>query len=313
MTEEVARQHGIPIQRSEADKATFQLGDGKYIQSVGRAHVPCRIFGDGSSSEHTWFHVLAKCAVPLIMGMEFINKIKLYTKRKHLLIDCPPSFGDMPTLKWIGSPQGNIGFLAGGRSLVGCADTGSDLDFMSLRCAVRSGFRVDRSASQRTRVMIADGTVVETAGTVQVPVTALGPLDPFTMEFHVLPGLPSDVIFGEEFLDRIDAFNTCSELKDTEDPYQHSLNTLINLGPIQAFLSRAWTPEIGDKAQQVHDDKIEAEIYRRNKARRTISRIVGEARVEAAKAVEETSILAFDKVHVGCTHCIGRELSRTPH
>jgi hypothetical protein len=82
---------------------------------------------------------------------------------------------------------------------------------------------------------------------------------------------------------------------------------------MQAFLSRAWTSEIGDKAQQDHDDKIEAEIYRRNKVRRTISRIVGEARVEAAKAVEGASIVAFDTAHVRCTHCIGRELSRTPH
>jgi hypothetical protein len=44
--------------------------------------------------------------------------------------------------------------------------------------------------------MIADSTVVETAGKVQIPISALGPFDPFSMEFHVLPGLPSDVIFG---------------------------------------------------------------------------------------------------------------------
>lgn len=114
--------------------------------------------------------------------------------------------------------------------------------------------------------MNADGTVVETTGKIFIPSIQLGAFKLFDMEFHILPGLPSDVIFGEEFLDRIDAFNTCSELKDTEDPYQHSLNILINLGPIQAFLSRGWNPETGNKVQLEHDGDIEVEIYRRNKA-----------------------------------------------
>ena len=54
------------------------------------------------------------------------------------------------------------------------------------------------------------------------------------MDSHVLDGLPSDVIFGEEFLEQVNAFNTCSEVMDSEYPYVHELNRLINLGPIQA-------------------------------------------------------------------------------
>jgi hypothetical protein len=311
MTEEFAKQNNIHIHRTETGNDTFKLGSGKQIQSIGRAYVPCCIFGDNSSSEHTWFSVLAKCAVPVIMGMEFIQKIKLYRERKHLLVDCPPGFGNMPTLKWIGSPRAHINFSAGDRSFVGCADTGSDLDFMSLRCARKHGFKIDGGINQRTRVRIADSTIVETVGKVHMPSVKLGPFDPFAMEFHILPGLPSDVIFGEELLDRIDAFNTCAELMDTEDPHQHSLNTLINLGPIQAFMSRTWTPAAGGTAQQEHDHKIEAEIYRRNKARRVISRIVSQDQVEAARATEEAKILAFDTGHIGCAQCVGGRLPRT--
>jgi hypothetical protein len=116
----------------------------------------------------------------------------------------------MPTLKWIGSPRGFVDFKANGKQLVGCADTGSDLDFMSLRCARRLGFKIDTDLSARTRVMLADESVVETVGQVNVSSVELSYFDSFEMTFHVLPGLASDVVFSEDFLDQMDAFNTCA-------------------------------------------------------------------------------------------------------
>lgn len=67
-----------------------------------------------------------KCAVPVILGLDFITKIKLFTLNKRLLEDCLFSFGDMATFKWIGSPQQRINFVADGKSLTAGADTGSD-------------------------------------------------------------------------------------------------------------------------------------------------------------------------------------------
>ena len=75
----------------------------------------------------------------------------------------------------------------------------------------------------------------------------------------------------------MDAFNTCAQIKDSEDPYQQRLNTLINLGPMQAFLSRTWTPDVTDTAQQEHDQIIEAERYRRNKTNRMIRKMRDES------------------------------------
>lgn len=209
ITEAFAEERGILVQRGDEDKTLFQLGSGKVVQSVGRALVPLSLFGDGQSAENRWFDVLAKCAAPMILGLNFIRKFKLYTEKKHLLVDCPYSFGNLPALKWIGSPQERINFVADGRSLTAGADTGSDLDLMSLRCARRRGFKIDTSESARSRVMLADETVVETVGQVHVSSVQLSQFDTFGMSFHVLPGLPCDIIFGEEFLDQMDAFNTC--------------------------------------------------------------------------------------------------------
>ena len=61
--------------------------------------------------------MLTKCAVPLVIGMGFIEKIKLYTMRKHPMIPCLPNLGSMPMFKFIGSIQSRISFTVGRRSL----------------------------------------------------------------------------------------------------------------------------------------------------------------------------------------------------
>jgi len=305
MTEAFANKNGISVQRSEADQSLFLLGDSNYVKSVGKARVPIRLFGSDFNEEFRWFHVLKKCPVPVILGMNFVEKIKLYTKNKHLLVDCPFSFGSLPSLKWLGSPRGFVNFRANGKQLVGCADTGSDLDFMSPRCAKRLGLRIDTDPSVRSRVMLADESIVETVGQVRISSVEVSNFDSFEMSFHVLPGLASDVIFSEDFLDQMDAFNTCAQIKDTDDLYQQRLNTLISLGPIQAFLNRTWTPDVADTAQQEHDQVIEAEIYRRNNVKRSIRKMRDEGKAAAARVAEETKKSIFDQSHARCPHCIG--------
>jgi hypothetical protein len=311
ITEAFAKKRGIIVQRGDKDKSLFKLGNGKFIQSVGKALVPLSIFGYGQSTENRWFDVLAKCPAPVILGLEFIRKFKLFTENRHLLVDYPYSFGNLQALKWMGSPQGRVNFVADGRSLVAGADTGSDLDLMSLQCARRRGFKIDTSESARSQVMLADESIVETIGQVHVSSVQISQFDRFEMSFHVLPGLPCDVIFGEEFLEQMDAFNTC-DIVHFDENVVHSLNTLINLGPIQAFLTRKWASKPDDTAQQEHDQTIEAEIHRRNKVNRSLAKIKDETLAAAASEAEEVKRRAFDTVHLRCRHCIGATV-RTDH
>jgi hypothetical protein len=162
--------------------------------------------------------------------------------------------------------KGRIEFVADGKTLIGGVDTGSDLNFISLDCARRRNFKIDRRESARTRVMLPDQTIIETIGQVHVSSLQISDFESFEMTFHVLPGLSCDVIFGEEFLEQMDAFNSCDILDGERGPSIHSLHTLINLGPIQSFLARkclAKTLLPEGVPQQEHDSGIEAEIYRR--------------------------------------------------
>lgn len=153
--------------------------------------------------------------------------------------------------------------------------------------------------------MLADESIVNTIGQVHVPSIEISKFDSFGMNFHILPGLASDVIFSEEFLDQMDAFNTCAQIKDSEDSYQQRLNTLVTLGPIHAFLSRSWKPDLTDSEQQVHDNGIEAERLRRNKANRAIRKMKNEEQASAARTAEDLERTTFDSHHEECRYCIG--------
>jgi hypothetical protein len=304
MTKDFAKKHGIAIQRQEDDKSLFQLGTSKYIQSIGRAYLPCGLSGQSGSQESRWFHVLKKCVTPLIVGMEFLEKTKLYTKYKHLLIDCPFSFGNIPTLKYIGSRQASLNFRADGSPITGCLDTGADLDFMSLRTALEHGFKIDRRQEARTRVMLPDCSIVETVGQVRTSVE-ISEFDKFDMTFNVLAGLPCDAIFSDDFVEQMDAFNSCSELSGNESQHRHTLKVLINLGPLQSLFSKRRKPEAMNTAQQYHDQEMETEYHRRNKEARSISKMYDQDQMSKAREAEVLKVEMFDRSHKNCVYCRG--------
>jgi hypothetical protein len=171
--------------------------------------------------------------------------------------------------------------------------------------------KIDTSESARTRVMLADEVIVKTLGRVDISSIGLSQFDSFGMSFHVLSGLPCDVIFGEEFLEQMDIFNTCDMVRVDENVLP-SLRPLINLDPIQACLTGKWASKTSDTAQQEHDQAIEAEIYCRNKANRALAKIKDGIKAAAASEAEEAKRRAFDAGHSTCMHCIGTPEGREP-
>ncbi|EPE32085.1 hypothetical protein GLAREA_12167 [Glarea lozoyensis ATCC 20868] len=302
---EFAAKCGLSVEtRLEEDKVSLRMGNGRYLQTIGRVFVRCQVIGGNEPEEGRWFHVVKKSVAPIMIGLEYIVKAKILTEMKHLLKSCPVGFmKSVPMLKYMGS-QATINFTADGRNLVGCADTGSDLNFMSLRSAVQKGFRVDRRHDQLTTIMLPDGSEVITTGTVTVSNMNIKGFDGIPMTFHVLQGLPFDVIFGHEFLDDIDAFNTCCELimLDVEFP---DFNTLINLGPLQAWLTRALRKKKKQDygARQRHDDMIDAEHYHRNRKKRDNNNIEDADKRCLAQAAEARRIREFDRHHRNCPQC----------
>jgi hypothetical protein len=108
-----------------------------------------------------------------------------------------------------------------------CPDTGSDLDFISEECAIRCGFVINASDDVRRRIRLGDTSVVDTIGEVKIESMELKYHGSFAYTFHILRGLPCNAIFGEEFLEDIDAFNTCEIILGESHRSSNSTDTVI--------------------------------------------------------------------------------------
>ncbi|KAH8591953.1 hypothetical protein B0O99DRAFT_597576 [Bisporella sp. PMI_857] len=310
MSKQFAIQNGYKIDRSQA--STFELGNGKRIQSAGRVLLPCSLVGDETSFEAVCFHILETCMAPIILGMDFIKKTSLLKTKRHLLVDCPKSwFGELPALKFIGRLKSQISFSAEGQHLTGCADSGSDLDIMSLSCVMRSRFDFNGEQENRTQIQLADGSDVETVRKIHISSLEIKGLGHHAIDFHVLPGLSCDVVFSEAYLDATDAFNTCAKIVETPGSSFVGLNILINLGPIQRFINRCIKhplkqAEPGKQQQQQHEAELEAERYRQRLRSLEVKRIGDPGQVIIAKEAESERRKQFDERHKSCPYCILR-------
>ncbi|KFY55625.1 hypothetical protein V496_06947 [Pseudogymnoascus sp. VKM F-4515 (FW-2607)] len=243
-----AVEHGFRIRhRKTKDIKRFEVGNGDIVWSIGRVFETVGLPGSPLWKKKRWFYVLDNCPVPLVMGMEFLREAEVLTKYRHLLENCPVEMSNISSLLWIGSPRNRLRCTFDGRQLEAVADTGSDLNLMSLACAEREGFRIDRRTEVRTEIVVGNGEVIETLGQVYVSNLTLDwrepeaeppeqpprrrandvPLEPdphgstqrphggdddLYIAFHVVENLPCDIILGQKFLIDTDAFNKCPEL-----------------------------------------------------------------------------------------------------
>lgn len=244
MRKDWARDHKLKIRQAPRDRSNlFELGNGESVRAVGRVCAKVEITRAAPSSlqprkRKVWFYVLEKCPVPIIVGMPFLESEAIFTKNKHLLESFPKHYSDFNSLLWIGSPRNQIRCSLGGQRAVATADTGSDLNLMSLEYAKSRGYWIDDRPEMRRRLQFGDDSIAETMGQVYVdnfildwrsPATTLentGDNSAFDEKsqqddkddtdivyvwnqviFHLLPDLPCDIILGRPFLEGTDAFS----------------------------------------------------------------------------------------------------------
>jgi hypothetical protein len=331
MSEAFAIENNLEISRKRLDLKPFELGSGTRVWSIGRVRTTVELLGKRLRRKLRTFYVFATCPVPLILGMPFLQEAEILTKNRHMLETCPLEISSIPSLLWIGSPQrkrrstcNRMKCTLDGRKLVAIADTGADLNFMCPECAEREGFNVDTREEARRIIQFGDGTEAETVGEVYIhnlslnwrepireapePASAFAePSLPQTTEesvsfgtvFHVLPGLPCDVILGRDVLDETDAFNRCSELSCTQssrnkNPFE--LNIMI-------FKPKRKIPDtLLEPTKDAHDNERHAEMFRRSKREAEIS-LLPEDQRKRAKARERIKSREWDVAHANCTYC----------
>ncbi|XMA18866.1 hypothetical protein WAI453_011657 [Rhynchosporium graminicola] len=148
----------LKMREGPKDNKPFELGSGKVVWSIGKVFIPVNIPGCLLRRKKQPFYVLRNCPVPLVTGMPFLEEIEVLTKNQNLLKDCPPEISEISTLLWIGSPRNRLKCTMNGHGLIAVADTGSDINLISLKCAKREGFRIDRRREAWKRIILGDGT-----------------------------------------------------------------------------------------------------------------------------------------------------------
>jgi len=343
MSEFLANECGLKIRRTPKDIKQFELGSGKCISSLGRVRVTVELPGNTLRRKKRWFYIFSTCPVPLILGMPFLKEAEILTKNRHMLESCHAEFNSISSLLWIGSsrgsssPRNRFECSLDGHELEAVGDTGSDLNFMSLKCARREKFQIDRRREARRGIRIGDGTESETIGQVYIynlsldwrkpPTTRRTSIDVNGMDnilddtfsqmdqkdfgaiFHVLPGLPYDVIFGLDLLDQTDAFNLCPNIYPTRPAKNHDtfeLNVLISLGPVSIRLPisrrlRQYTT-VSPDPKEVHDDARHAELFRRTKKDEDIA-LLPAGHQHLARLRERRRIEEWEALHRTCIYC----------
>ncbi|RYP48480.1 hypothetical protein DL768_005618 [Monosporascus sp. mg162] len=298
MSSAYALQKGLIIRKGRKDIRLFQLGNGKLIYSDGRVRAYVKLTKSCCRPKKEWFHILANCPVPLILGMPFLKEAQVLTEKRHLLESCPPEFGAIESVFWIGTPQNRIKCNLDGRNVIAVADYGSDVNLMSLSYAKREGHHIDRRREVRTRLQFGDGSQADTVGQVIVsnltldwrrPATTTleemypdrptaGAVQPgsspsldhqsaqdadvtFSAVFDVLPSLPCDVLLGRDFLWATDAFNICPVLANSagaEGCLYAEFNFTRSLGSIDKFL-RWIRGDLGQSGSELEDERMHDE------------------------------------------------------
>ncbi|KAF7511279.1 hypothetical protein GJ744_004844 [Endocarpon pusillum] len=215
--ESLAKKLGADINHSAAARASFVNAQGGTIKSTGTATLNCSFPNEPWRTFQCVFHVLEKMVVPLIMGREFLIKTKTLSDHPDRL-----QYDTRPDKFWrlfhLAKPQRLLRCSVDSQEVLANADTGSDIDLASLEFAIAGGYTIHPAQQGRDRVLFADGECVKLRGTIDVELDIMDDatqqpslLKSRSTRLHVLEGLTSDILLGDETLVFLEAFTEYQE------------------------------------------------------------------------------------------------------
>jgi hypothetical protein len=197
---------GVSINRDPAKRRRFRNACGRVFTSVGVVLVDVAFPDDPSKIwRNCRFYVVKTCAAPLIIGDSFLRHTSTLTNNKHRLKKLSFPVKTPWRVCYMDVPRRLLHCSIYGKRVLASADTGSNVDLVSLDYAMRRGWQIRKMPAGTGSVSLADGTVKEITGYVNVSLRIAGVVHLQTL--YVLDGLMCDVLLGDETLDKLDVFN----------------------------------------------------------------------------------------------------------
>ena len=253
MSRDVTLHLGLAIEDSIDNQKEFRMANGKIVKALGRTSVTCAFAKDPSTQNHCWFYVFQSMITPVIMGMAFLRASETLTKYKYRL-HCSTIPHNIPLqLSTLNNPVQRLRCWADRQTMLAHADTGSEVDLISLAYAMRKGYPMEKLGFLDNKVQFADGTYAFLAGMVHISISLkycqtlqeLRAMQCIEHKFYVLSGLTSDMLFGEEFLNEHDAFDTYDTGFVTEESADvcSQVNTIVWFKGPERILARSFGRE----------------------------------------------------------------------
>lgn len=233
MDYKLALRLGLRLKGDLSSHRRFVTAGRAKLTSLGKVELTGQFMDKEATVFCCTVYVVKHLAVPLIFGESFLEQHEIHTKKSHLLRFQESAHLPTPTCMLLSTPRQFLTCMIQSEPVLATADTGSNVDLMSLRYAQRRGFKIARFRSHADRVMMADGSLVKIYGTVTVTFTVgCGNLMNRCLGwkrkriFYLLKHLSSDVLLGDATLHQMkvfrqhrqsfvtkDSFRTCKDLQ----------------------------------------------------------------------------------------------------
>lgn len=158
----LARKLGLKVDMSI--QTELRIINGTSMLCAGITTATCRFGKSPESDSETLrctFHVVREMASALIMSRQFLQETQTLTHYRHRLVQSVLSISNLFSIRSLGCTQERVMCTLDGKDVQALADSGSDVDAMSLAYATKSGFIIE---PKEEWVMFANRTVKRIQG-----------------------------------------------------------------------------------------------------------------------------------------------------
>lgn len=217
-----AENWALPIQRSSS--IPIKVSQTRVIKTVGIVEAPFKFKGE-TETHKLVFHLLPESLHDVILGYKFLKATRTMSdkllKASRVIVRYVRELATR-RLFYLGGFAPKFTGLLNGRPREVLADSGAQSLFMNESFARNKGFLIDNSPRNRLTVQFADGSTASTTGMtygVKWEYGLGGMCKEHTLDFHILPDAPADVILSDDFLYDTEAFAEydCYLIDEDED------------------------------------------------------------------------------------------------
>ncbi|PPJ50221.1 hypothetical protein CBER1_07174 [Cercospora berteroae] len=192
------------------------IGNGqKAFKTLGTVRLAWQFGKERDTKYNIDFDVIPSrfCDYSVTLGGKFLAATKTLTERLKDRIIRRFRRSAIPRLFYQGGSHLRMSGYCGGVPVAALADTGSDLDLVSPKMLLRLGYDqrdVLTSDAHCVHVELPGGLTVRTSGMIRGVDFRFGngrAEDSYLRDFYILPGLPGDVLIGQDLLWESDAFS----------------------------------------------------------------------------------------------------------